>query len=106
MRHHAFDAIAPQLFGAVERGVGFAEHGRGRLGVTGIEHRQARAERHHARWVSRVRDGEVFHLWFHPHNFGTERAKRLARLEQALEIIATSAALRGLSLRSMRELAG
>jgi len=53
-----------------------------------------------------LRDGEVFHLWLHPHNFGTERAKRLARLEQALEIIATSAALRGLSLRSMRELAG
>jgi peptidoglycan/xylan/chitin deacetylase (PgdA/CDA1 family) len=32
--------------------------------------------------------GEIFHLWFHPHNLGEDTTVRLGRVEQVLEIIA------------------
>jgi peptidoglycan/xylan/chitin deacetylase (PgdA/CDA1 family) len=31
---------------------------------------------------------QIFHLWWHPHNFGADMANRLVRLEQVLDIIA------------------
>jgi peptidoglycan/xylan/chitin deacetylase (PgdA/CDA1 family) len=54
--------------------------------------------------VSVMKPGDVFHMWFHPHNFGIDRVKRLARLQQVLAVMAELAHRRKLEFRSMREL--
>ncbi len=54
--------------------------------------------------ISAVKAGQIFHLWSHPHNFGTDRVRRLARLEQVLAVMAELARQRGLTFRNMSEL--
>ena len=54
--------------------------------------------------ISAMRHGEIFHMWFHPHNFGVDRARRLARLDQALAVMAELAHRRELTFRNMSEL--
>lgn len=54
--------------------------------------------------ISAMKDGQIFHMWFHPHNFGADRVRRLARLDQTLAVMAELARQRGLTFRSMGEL--
>jgi hypothetical protein len=37
-----------------------------------------------------LRPGEVFHIWFHPDNLGQDTELRLSRVEQVLELVASS----------------
>jgi peptidoglycan/xylan/chitin deacetylase (PgdA/CDA1 family) len=40
------------------------------------------------REVKSLRPGQIFHMWFHPHNLGESTSLRLARFEQILDFIA------------------
>jgi len=40
------------------------------------------------REIEALRPGEIFHIWFHPHNLGKDTRTRLARVEEILDIIA------------------
>jgi hypothetical protein len=49
--------------------------------------------------LDNLRPGEVFHLWWHPHNLGCEIPLRLGRVEQVLDL-ASERVARG-TLRSL-----
>ena len=55
--------------------------------------------------LASLKSGEVFHLWFHPHNLGTDTALRLSRVEQVLEAVAERQARSNLAPTTMRNLA-
>ena len=40
------------------------------------------------RELDRLRPGEIFHLWWHPHNLGKSIPERLGRVEQVLDLVA------------------
>lgn len=52
-----------------------------------------------------ARRGEVFHLWWHPHNFGADLGKNLTYLERILTHFDTLRARFGMEIRTMAELA-
>lgn len=62
-----------------------------------------------ARIAAGVRDaartGRVFHLWWHPHNFGRNLEANLAFLEQVLRVVAECRARFGMESLSMGEVA-
>jgi peptidoglycan/xylan/chitin deacetylase (PgdA/CDA1 family) len=49
--------------------------------------------------------GEIFHLWWHPHNFGVRQEENLAVLRQVLEAFATLRESHGMRSLSMHEAA-
>jgi peptidoglycan/xylan/chitin deacetylase (PgdA/CDA1 family) len=51
-----------------------------------------------------LRAGEVFHIWFHPHNLGMDTRRRLARVEQIASMIAERASAGELRSCSMEDL--
>jgi hypothetical protein len=64
---------------------------------------------HAARIKSALDDlqpGEIFHLWFHPHNVGADTAARLARVEEIADAIADRAQSGKLVSRTMGSFAG
>ena len=40
------------------------------------------------RELDHLRPGEIFHLWWHPHNLGNSTPERLGRVEQVLDLVA------------------
>lgn len=56
------------------------------------------------RELASLRPGQIFHLWFHPHNLGADTSERLARVEQVLEATVAQRSLTGLESKTMREL--
>ncbi|MGH7821664.1 MAG: hypothetical protein ACREQ9_18025 [Candidatus Binatia bacterium] len=54
--------------------------------------------------LAAIRAGEIFHLWWHPHNLGGALARRLGRVKQALDLVAEAAHAHGLRSSSMGEL--
>jgi len=48
--------------------------------------------------------GQVFHLWWHPHNLGADMARRMARVERVLDLIAESLRAGGRVSRCMGDL--
>lgn len=56
------------------------------------------------REIASLGPGQIFHLWWHPHNFGVDTAVRLSRLEQVLDCIAERQARGELVSRSMGEM--
>lgn len=40
------------------------------------------------REIESLRTGEIFHIWCHPHNLGADMDKRLARMQDVLDLIA------------------
>jgi hypothetical protein len=54
--------------------------------------------------LDRLRPGEVFHLWFHPHNVGKKIKYRLARVEQIVGMIAERQSAGRLRSASMEDL--
>lgn len=55
--------------------------------------------------VEALRPGQIFHLWWHPHNLGRDTAARLRRVEEVLDFVAARVDRGLLALRSMGELA-
>jgi hypothetical protein len=51
-----------------------------------------------------LRDNEIFHIWFHPHNLGTNLARRLARVEQIVALVAERQHAGGVQSCSMEDL--
>ena len=49
--------------------------------------------------------GRIFHLWWHPHNFGVRTAEHLDRLEQILDRFATLRRLTGMTSETMESAA-
>jgi hypothetical protein len=54
--------------------------------------------------LAALRPGEIFHIWFHPHNLGQQMNFKLARVEEVLGIIAERQAAGGLRSCSMSDL--
>ena len=54
--------------------------------------------------LNALRENEIFHLWFHPHNVGKHRARRLSRVQQIAELIADRQAKGTLQSCAMRDL--
>ncbi|MGZ5720629.1 MAG: hypothetical protein ACXWI9_22435 [Burkholderiales bacterium] len=54
--------------------------------------------------LDRLRAGEVFHIWFHPHNLGKDTARRLTRVEQIANLIAERSSAGDLRSCSMEDL--
>ncbi|MCU0679660.1 MAG: hypothetical protein MUC28_04425 [Planctomycetes bacterium] len=52
-----------------------------------------------------ARAGKVFHLWWHPHNFGVNQAENLAMLKKILEHFRELKDKYGMESRNMREAA-
>lgn len=52
-----------------------------------------------------ARHGEVFHLWWHPHNFGADLGRNMAYLDRILTHFDTLRARYGMDSRTMAELA-
>ncbi|HEX7043424.1 MAG TPA: hypothetical protein VF203_02305, partial [Burkholderiales bacterium] len=52
-----------------------------------------------------ARAGEIFHMWWHPHNFGTYQDENLAFLQQVLEIYVDCRREYGMCSLSMAEVA-
>jgi hypothetical protein len=50
--------------------------------------------------------GRIFHLWWHPHNFGSHVADNMAMLRQILEHYRALAGQHGMVSRTMGEIAG
>jgi hypothetical protein len=51
-----------------------------------------------------IRPGDIFHLWWHPENLGTDVARRLARVREVLDLAAESMTRRAIVSRTMQEL--
>jgi peptidoglycan/xylan/chitin deacetylase (PgdA/CDA1 family) len=51
-----------------------------------------------------LRDNEIFHIWFHPHNLGRDISRNLARVEQIAALIAERQRARRLQSCSMEDL--
>jgi hypothetical protein len=49
--------------------------------------------------------GRIFHLWWHPHNFGSHVAENMAMLRQILEHYRALAERHGMASRNMGEIA-
>lgn len=58
------------------------------------------------RELDQLAPGEIFHIWFHPHNLGRDSARRLARLTQVADLIAERKARGALASCTMGDLAG
>ena len=56
------------------------------------------------RELARLRQGEIFHLWWHPHNLGKDMAKRLGRVEEILNCVVERCADGQVQSRSMKDL--
>ena len=54
--------------------------------------------------LNALRSGEIFHLWFHPHNVSPDMTLHLARVEQALELISQARERGTLTSRTMADL--
>jgi peptidoglycan/xylan/chitin deacetylase (PgdA/CDA1 family) len=54
--------------------------------------------------LAQLRPGEIFHLWFHPHNVGPDTQARLARVEEIADAIAELAQSGKLVSRTMGSL--
>ncbi len=52
-----------------------------------------------------ARDGRIFHLWWHPHNFGVRMGDHLTRLERLLQRVDALRARHGLRAMTMGEVA-
>lgn len=52
-----------------------------------------------------ARAGEIYHLWWHPHNFGVNLQENLAILHQVLETFAAMRSAAGMTSASMGEVA-
>ena len=57
------------------------------------------------RGIAALRPGEVFHVWWHPHNCGADVPGRVARVCEVLDLAAEEAARGRIASRSMGELA-
>lgn len=55
--------------------------------------------------LNALRSGEIFHIWFHPHNLGKDTNVRLARVEEVIDVIAEKCTCNLLASRSMADLA-
>lgn len=51
-----------------------------------------------------LRRGEIFHLWWHPENLGTDVARRLTRVRDVLDVVAELVARGAVVSRTMQEL--
>jgi hypothetical protein len=51
-----------------------------------------------------IQPGEIFHLWWHPENLGTDVARRLARVREVLDLVAESVTRGAIVSRTMQEL--
>jgi hypothetical protein len=51
-----------------------------------------------------IRPGDVFHVWWHPENLGTDVTRRLGRVCEVLDLAAESMARGAIVSRTMREL--
>ncbi len=51
-----------------------------------------------------IQPGEIFHLWWHPENLGTDVAHRLARVREVLDLAAEPIARGAIVSRTMHEL--
>jgi len=58
------------------------------------------------RELDSLRPGEIFHLWWHPHNLGAQTATRLARVREILDIVAEKREHGLLISQSMGDLVG
>ena len=56
------------------------------------------------RELDHLRPGEIFHLWWHPHNLGKSTPERLGRVEQVLDLVAETRTRGLLESRSMDDL--
>lgn len=56
------------------------------------------------RELAQLRTGEIFHLWWHPHNLGKDMANRLGRVEEVLNVVVERCAGGQVQSRSMRDL--
>src|SRR5690606_6289006 len=65
-----------------------------------------RIARIRASMTAAAREGRVFHLWWHPHNFGIDLGDNLAQLDAVLSHFASLRARHGFESLSMGELAG
>ncbi|MGH7804579.1 MAG: hypothetical protein ACREQJ_09535, partial [Candidatus Binatia bacterium] len=59
---------------------------------------------HARRELQRIRPGDIFHLWWHPHNLGPKPTSRLDRVRQILDLAAERIARGSLCPRTMGEL--
>ncbi|MEB4592290.1 polysaccharide deacetylase [Candidatus Thiothrix sp. Deng01] len=66
---------------------------------------QLRLERIMRGMTHAARKNEVFHLWWHPHNFGAHTLENIQRLERVLEHYHSLQARYGMQSMSMQELA-
>jgi peptidoglycan/xylan/chitin deacetylase (PgdA/CDA1 family) len=55
--------------------------------------------------TSAAENGEMFHLWWHPHNFGVNLRENLDRLGKLLDHFATLAGSHGMASLSMKDVA-
>ncbi|MBI5418334.1 polysaccharide deacetylase family protein [Candidatus Poribacteria bacterium] len=51
-----------------------------------------------------LRSGEIFHVWWHPHNVGKDMTLRLARIEQFLDLVSKKCSNNLLTSKSMKDL--
>jgi peptidoglycan/xylan/chitin deacetylase (PgdA/CDA1 family) len=54
--------------------------------------------------LAALRAPNTFHIWWHPHNLGAETPKRLARVEQVLDLIGEQTANGDVTSKNMRDL--
>jgi peptidoglycan/xylan/chitin deacetylase (PgdA/CDA1 family) len=59
---------------------------------------------HIRRGLDRLRAGEIFHLWWHPHNLGIDIRRRLERVREVLDLAAERIARGALVSQNMGEL--
>ncbi|MGH7859217.1 MAG: polysaccharide deacetylase family protein, partial [Candidatus Binatia bacterium] len=59
---------------------------------------------HLRRELERLRPGEIFHLWWHPHNVGGDLAHGIGRVREVLDLAAARLERRRLESRFMGEL--
>ena len=51
-----------------------------------------------------LQPGHIFHIWFHPDNLGDDTDTRLSRVEQVLELLATTREHNGIRSCAMEDL--
>src|SRR5437762_629848 len=90
MGDHLLDAVATELFGPVERGVGFLEYLIRRGDPGRVQERETGAERDHSERIARVRHGEAFDSCSHALDRAGCRGEGLFG-KDAQELVATEA---------------
>ena len=55
--------------------------------------------------ITAAQNGEVYHLWWHPHNFGIDSEGALKALNQIISVYKHCAETYGMESQNMRELA-